>query len=72
MNLTTVEKLRVLADRRGLSMTELAANTGMTRQNLANKFSRGDLRESDMAKLAEALGCKVKITFVLNDTGEEL
>ena len=70
--LTTVEKIRVITDRRGLTNTQLAEATDMTRQNLSNKLSRGDLRESDMRKLAEALGCTVNITFVLNDTGESI
>jgi DNA-binding Xre family transcriptional regulator len=72
IELTTIEKIKVIADRRGMTNTQLAESTNMTRQNLANKISRGDLRESDMKKLAAALGCSLKITFVFNDTGEEI
>ncbi len=72
VELTTVEKIRLITDRRGLTNTQLAEATSMTRQNLSNKISRGDMRESDMRKLAAALNCTLKISLVLNDTGEEI
>lgn len=72
IKLTTIEKIKVIADRRGMTNTQLAESTNMSRQNLSNKISRGDLRESEMEKLAAALNCSLKITFVLNDTGEEI
>ena len=70
--LSSVEKIKIIAGRRGLTNTDLAEAAGMTRQNLSNKFRRSDLRESDLVQLAQAMNCSLKISFVLNDTGEEI
>lgn len=72
IKLTTIEKIKLITERRGLTNTQLAEQTNMTRQNLSNKISRGDLRESDMKKLADALDCTLEINFIFNDTGEKL
>lgn len=72
IELTTIEKIKVIADRRGITNTQLAESSNMTRQNLSNKIGRGDLRESDMKKLAAALDCSLEINFVFNDTGEKI
>lgn len=72
IELTTIEKIKLIADRRGITNTQLAVLTNMTRQNLSNKISRGDLRESELRKIATALDCSLKLTFVLDDTKEEI
>lgn len=72
VELTTIEKIKLIADRRGVTNTQLAASTSMTRQNLSNKISRGDMRESELRKIAAALGCSLKLSFVFDDTGEEI
>lgn len=72
IKLTTIEKIKLIAERRGLNNTQLAELTNMTRQNLSNKISRGDLRESDIKKLADALECTYEVNFVFNDTGERI
>lgn len=51
-------------------MTKLAQLTGQTRQNLSNKFSRGNFSEEDIEKMANALGCTVDIRFILPDGTE--
>ena len=65
--LTVAEKIKILMKRRGMTMTELAAATGQTRQNLSNKLARDNFSVSDMQALAEALGCEVSIEFRLPD-----
>ena len=65
MELTVVEKIRVIMDRVDINMTQLAEGTGQTRQNLTNKMARGNFTEKDILKIAEALGCKVDIVFTL-------
>ncbi len=72
VELTTVEKIKLIASRREITNTQLASLTNMTRQNLSNKITRGDFRESELRKIAEALDCSLKLTFVLNDTKEEV
>ena len=67
MEMTVAEKVRLIMNRRKMSMTELASATGQTRQNLSNKMTRGNFTEKDIATIAEAMGCTVHITFTLPD-----
>lgn len=67
MNLTVSEKIRVLLGRLDVSVTDLAAKTGQTRQNLSNKMNRGNFTEKDIEAIASALGCSVEIVFTLPD-----
>lgn len=67
MNMTAAEKIRIIAKRANVSMGDLAASTGQSRQNLSNKFNRDNLSEREMEALATALGCKVEIIFILPD-----
>ena len=71
MAMTVAEKLAVIMKRRKMTMGELAAATGQSRQNLSNKVSRGNFTEKDIEKLAAALGCTVEIRFITED-GEEI
>lgn len=70
MAITVAEKIRIIMSRRDVSMTKLAQLTGQTRQNLSNKFSRGNFSEEDIEKMANALGCTVDIRFILPDGTE--
>lgn len=65
--LTVGEKIKIIMKRRDMTLTELAAATNQTRQNLSNKMARDNFTEGDMKALAEALGCEVEITFHLPD-----
>ena len=67
MNITVKEKVGIIMDRQKITMTELASATGQSRQNLTNKFARGNFTEKDIAKIAEAMGCSVDIVFTLPD-----
>ena len=67
MELSVKEKVHIIMDRTGKNMTELAAATEQSRQNLTNKMSRGNFTEKDIFKIAEALGCTVNIEFTLPD-----
>ncbi len=72
IELTTIEKIKLIVDRRGLTHTQLAEAIGSSRQNFSNKMSRADLRESEIRNIARALGCSLKVVFVFDDTGEEI
>lgn len=71
MKITVSEKIRLIMKRLEMSMTDLAATTGQTRQNLSNKMSRGNFSEKDIEMIASAMGCTVEIKFTLPD-GTEL
>lgn len=67
------EKIRVLLVKRGnLSEAELARRLKTTPQNLHNKLVRDNFTQNDLEAIAQALDCKYKSTFVLNDTGDEI
>ena len=70
MGITVGEKIRIIMGRLNVSMTKLAELTGQTRQNLSNKFTRGNFTESDIEAMANALGCSVDIRFILPDGSE--
>lgn len=54
------------------NISKLAKATGMSAPNASNKLSRNDLRESELRKLASALGYNVEITLVSKTTGERI
>ena len=53
------------------NISKLAKATGMSAPNASNKLSRNDLRESELRKLADALGYDVEINLVSRITGEK-
>jgi len=70
LDITVAEKLKIVMNRCGINMTRLAELSGQSRQNLSNKFSRGNFTEDDIKKIAGAMGCEVNITFKLPDGTE--
>lgn len=63
MGMTAGEKIRTIMARQGVSMGEMAERTGQSRQNLSNKMKRDDFSESEIKKMAGALGCSAEIVF---------
>ncbi|MBR4658276.1 MAG: helix-turn-helix transcriptional regulator [Clostridia bacterium] len=70
MQLTVSEKIRIILGRRNLTITDLAAKLGTSRQNLTNKLNRDNFTEKDIMQIAAALNCTYESLFTLNDTGE--
>ncbi len=56
----------------GMSMTALAENMGESRQSLCNRLTRNNMKISDIERVAEAMGCELKLEFVRKDSGEKL
>lgn len=71
-DLNTAERIRFVARRRGLTLGFIADSTEQTRQNFSNKIKRGDFKESELRRIADVLGCDLKVAFVDRETGEEL
>lgn len=67
MAMTASEKIKIILKRVGMTAGELADATGQTRQNLSNKMARDDLKEAEIKRLAEALGCAAEVVFTLPD-----
>lgn len=72
MTLTAGEKIRIILSRRNMTLAELADKTEQSPQNLSNKMSRDNFSEKELIAISEAIGCTVKISFIMNDTGEEI
>lgn len=66
------EDIKIICIKHKLSMTELAERTGQSQPNLANKLRRNDFKSSELEKIAEALNCELKISFIDKDTKEPL
>lgn len=70
MPLTLGEKIKIVADRRKMTITELAKRLGTSRQNLTNKFARDNFSEKELSQIAEILNCEFIGQFKMKDTGE--
>lgn len=66
--LSTVEKIKLIRERRGMDINTLAIRTGMSRQNVYKKLAQNNLCETDIRELGNALGCDVQIVFIDRDT----
>ena len=72
MTLTAREKIKIILSRRNMTQAELADKIEQSPQNLSNKMSRDNFSEKELIAISEAIGCTVKISFIMNDTGEEI
>ena len=70
--LTISEKIRLLARRRGLTITALAGKIGMTRQNLTVKLRNDNFNTKELQEIAVVLNCSFDSVFTMNDTGERI
>lgn len=65
-----VEDLKVLALKKGISLSELARRLGESPQNYNTKFKRNSIKDHDLKESAKALGCEVEIIYRDKTTGE--
>ena len=72
MTLSASEKIKIILNRRKMTLTQLAEKTGQSRQNISNKISRDNFTKKELHLIAEALDCSVEIRFIMNDTGENI
>ncbi|MBQ6894736.1 MAG: helix-turn-helix transcriptional regulator [Clostridia bacterium] len=57
------EVIKHILTRRNMTISELATKLNTSKQNLSNKFRRGNLSEKDLVAISEAMGYKVVIQF---------
>jgi DNA-binding Xre family transcriptional regulator len=62
-----IAKLRAMREARRVSLSELAARTGMTRGNLARLESQKNATLRTLERYAEALDCELEINVVSAD-----
>ncbi len=72
MDISTSEKIRILAKRKGKTMGDIADMTEQSRQNLSNKMKRDNFTIAELKRIASALGCSVSICFIDNNTDEQI
>ena len=72
MALTIGEKIKVILNRRGMTLGALAEKLGQSRQNLSNKMSRNNFTEKEIKEMAAALDCSFEAVLIMNDTGERI
>jgi transcriptional regulator with XRE-family HTH domain len=72
MPLTFGEKIKVIMNRRGMTLAELAVKTGQSQPNMSNKMKRDNFSEKEIKDIAIALNCTFDSVFRMNDTGEEI
>lgn len=72
MPLTMGEKIKIVLNRRNMTLAQLAEKLGQSRQNLSNKMSRDNFTEKELKEIAKALDCSYSATLTMNDTGEEI
>ena len=72
MPLTMGEKIKVVLNRRNMTLTQLAEKLGQSRQNMSNKMSRDNFTEKELNEIAKALDCTYQALFVMNESGEKI
>lgn len=65
-----VEDLKILAVKRNISLSELARRLGESPQNYNIKFKRNSIKDCDLREAAKAMGCRVEVKYIDNETGE--
>lgn len=70
MQLTMGEKIKILLNRKNLTLSQLAEMIGQSRQNLSNKMSRDNFSEKELYTIAKALEVEYVCKFVLPDGTE--
>lgn len=71
MEMTIEEKIRTIMRRKDMTINTLAEQTGQSRQRIHQAFRLDSYNVTWLAKVAEALGCKVEISFIDKETGEK-
>ncbi len=61
MRLSFSEQMRVVMNRRGVSVQEIADRLGVSRQNVNQRLKRDNFTLDEMEKYAAAVGCSVNI-----------
>lgn len=72
MYINFTERILVIAKRRGILVSQIAKSLGMSRQNFDKRSKRNSWTESEMYRLAEAVGCSAEILLRDSASGEEL
>lgn len=70
MEITIGEKIRIAIGRQKMSIQDLAAKLGQSRQNLSRKLSSDNFPENEAREIARALGAEYICVFRFPDGSE--
>ena len=65
--MTIAQYMNMIFAGAGLSQAEVARKLGVQPQNLNRKLTNGTVTVNDLLKIADTIGCKIEITFILPD-----
>lgn len=65
------EKIKILAIKQKMSLSDLALKSNQSPTNLYNKMARNDFKLSELQRLADAVGVQVEVNFILSN-GEKI
>ena len=66
------ETITALCEKRNTNYATVARKIGTTKQNICNKFAKNKFYLNDIEKIADALNCDLRISFIDRETGEAL
>lgn len=66
------DQLEYLLFKKKIAKSKLAEQTGMTANNMYNKFKRNSFSIEDLQKICNQLDCTLEISVTINDTGERI
>lgn len=69
--MTASWKIKAILKKRHMKIAELADALGYSRQNLSNKFSRDNLTEQEISKIASLLNCTAEVVFTDNEDNQK-
>ena len=64
------EKIKIILNRRNMTISDLAKEINQSRQNLTNKLTRDNFSEKELIEIAEKLNCEFIGAFKMKDTEE--
>lgn len=61
--MTFSEQIKIILNREGKTVEQLALDLGTTKQNLYQQFKRNNFKENDMKKICDILGYEISINI---------
>ena len=65
--MVAAKKVKMLLVENEITITELAQKLGTTQPNISGKMKRDNFSEKELTEIANVLGAKVEINFILED-----
>ena len=67
----TAKIIKMILGYKDMNISTLAEKLSTSRPNMSQKMKRDNFSEKELQKIAEALDCDLKISFIDRETGKE-